>query len=40
LELIFQKVDRLRQQGKLDNPTMGELAEALQGKLASSSPVR
>ena len=32
LELIFQKVARLRQQGKLDNPTMGELSAALEHK--------
>jgi hypothetical protein len=29
LEVIFQEVQRLRESGKLDNPTMGELAKLL-----------
>lgn len=32
LEVIFQEVDRLRRQGELENPTIGELASSLLGK--------
>ncbi len=38
LEIIFRKVHQLRQQGTLDNPTMGELAESLQRKALASPP--